>query len=104
MKNYPKTTKEQRKKAIKEIRSGKYNQALLIKCIQEVQPSLTEEYINNIVNRKSYDTMVIPIERKWFYISRNRIIALYLEEQRRKRSEKSKICRSRQDSKNQGGS
>lgn len=79
MKKFPKTTMEQRKKVIKSIKSGNYDKALLVECIRDVQPGLVDEYIQNLVNKRSYDMMYIPIDRKWFYECRKRIISIYIE-------------------------
>lgn len=79
MKKFPKTTMEQRKKVIKAIKSGNYDKGLLVDCIRDVQPGLVDEYIQNLVNKRSYDMMYIPIDRKWFYECRKRIVSLYIE-------------------------
>lgn len=79
MKKFPPSTMQQRKKVVKDIRSGKYNADLLVECIREIQPGLAMEYLANFLNRKSYDTMYVPLDRKWFYECRNRILSLYIE-------------------------
>lgn len=79
MKKYPRTTAQERKRVVKNIRQGNFDKELLLKCIKEIQPTLTDAYWNCIVERKSYDKMYVPMDKKWFYECRNRMISLYME-------------------------